>query len=152
MSGREGVSGEHLGQALSAPGKSSSSNLRHVIFLTEKDVGTLCLGFVGMSREGTHSRFCITPKLMGQDTCGVSSHRRRKMEAPPYTFWIPGGMIANKLTARTEPFLRQSDMSQDDEVYIRSRPTTVAHWPGRFRFIQDRIAQRTQAANSPEAG
>ena len=138
-----------MGPARGAPGKLSSSNLCHVIFISEDDVSTLCLGFVGVSRGGSHSRFCITPKLMGKDTCGVSSHRSSKMDVPPNTFWIPGGAIANKLTARTEPFLRLSEMSQTDEEYIRSGPTTVARWPERFQVILDRMTKRARPSLSP---
>ncbi len=135
------TSGGALRQVQSAPGKLPAS-LSKVVYIKPTDVRTLCLGYVGASKGGIHARFCIARKLRGQNHCGTSSHAKSKMTVSGSTFWLPGGTILDKATAKTSPCLKEADLSEDDVEYLKAINAPPQRWPEHFQRIQERINRR----------
>lgn len=135
-------------QVHSAPGKLQPGLLK-AIHITPSNVNNLCLGFVGASKVGVHARFCVARKLKGENHCGVGSHGsiKSKMAVGGATFWLPGGSILEKATARTSPFLLEADMSQDDIEYIQAQKAPATRWPEYFKRIQNLIDSRKRATD-----
>ena len=76
-----------------------TSTVGKVVFISNQDVGKLCLGKIG-----TQSRFCIAPKVDGENHCGVGAHGKFKIEGIKGNhYYPPGGINRGKPTARIEP-------------------------------------------------
>lgn len=121
--------------ARSAPSKIGSSKLLRAVFIGANEVESMCLGFVG-----NKSRFCIAPKLRGSLDCGVISHKKHKMVVEADTFWMPGGSILNKPTARTELCVPCGDLSEDAVSLLRNTLCAEHRWPAQFKLVMDRAA------------
>ena len=63
-----------------------TSTFGKVVFISKEDLGHVCCGKIG-----TSSRFCIEPKLEGEEHCGVPSHARAKMAGIEGDSFYPPG-------------------------------------------------------------
>ena len=125
-----GISDGNTSGIRSAPTKLGSSKLLKAVFIGANELESLCLGFVG-----NKSRFCIAPKTKGGMDCGVVSHKRNKMEPPADTFWLPGGSILNKPTAKNDLCIPIGGLSENAMTILTEGLLTEARWVGQFKDI-----------------
>ena len=135
--------------ANSAPSKIGGSKLLRAVFIGVNELESMCLGFVG-----NKARFCIAPKTKGGRDCGVISHQRQKMKVAADTFWMPGGSILNKPTARSELCIPCSDLSEGSLMLLRDALCLEHHWPAQFKLVMDRVeaAKARRASRSRSSG
>ena len=99
-----------------------SSTFGKVIFISERDLGFLCLGKIGGS-----SRFCIEERVDGENHCGKSTHGKRKMDVIVEAYYGPGGMVHQCRTARIEPMVLKAQLPPD-MVDIFENPVERSDW------------------------
>ena len=133
-----GFSGSSTSGIRSAPTKLGSSKLLNAVFIGANELESLCFGFVG-----NKSRFCIAQKTKGGMDCGVISHKRSKMEVPTDTFWLPGGSILNKPTAKADICLPLDGLSDNALRILTEGFLSEQRWVDQFKDI---IQQQTAAA------
>lgn len=119
----------------SAPSKIGGSKLLWAVYIGANELESLCLGYVG-----NKSRFCIAPKTNQGMDCGVISHKKHKMKVTADTFWMPGGSIVNKPTARSELCVSCSDLSEDLLALLCDSLCVEHRWPAQFKLVMDRTA------------
>ena len=126
-----GTSGNTAGPS-SAPTKLGSSKLLKAVFIGPTELESLCLGYVG-----NKARFCIARKIRGGPDCGVSSHKTPKMSVPVDTFWMPGGSILNKPTAKTELCIPRAGLSTAALTKLTDEVHTEPRWADQFKAIAE---------------
>ncbi len=83
---------------------------QHCIFIDDKALANLCFGVIGMS--GVH--FCVAPKELHYTHCGLPAHtkgirKRNKFKAKLGSFYVPGGSVHGRQTAKMDPSIARAD-------------------------------------------
>jgi len=120
-------------------GTSGSSSLAKAVFIGQHEKDTLCLGYIGK----TKTRFCIARKIKGALNCGVSSHAVNKMNVAVDTFWVPGGDLVDKPTAKADipPIGLHDNLSLNSLEILRNGLYPLVRWPEHFKQIVARSAE-----------
>ncbi len=135
------------GRPQSAPAKppAKPSLLTKAVFIGMAEKKSLCLGFVGSTKQ----RFCIAPKLEGKNHCGVVNHGKSKMIIEEAAFWVPGGTLVKYPTARSDiPHIPLEGLKKASLELLQTQAALPQRWPEQFELIRNRQATKSVSSSS----
>ena len=96
-----------------------------LVLISKEDMGVLCCGFVGRSRE----RFCGAARLEGKKHCGMRSHERAKMVVSEDTYFVSGGVVNDRPLVKADPFVRAQAIPEALTTrFVLGVEDTIQNW------------------------
>ena len=126
------------------PAAKGTGKPQHCIFIDDAAMANLCFGIIG-----TGERFCLAEKIQGYTHCGISAHARgtrkkNKAKVVVDAFYVPGGTILARPTAKTDPMILKRDAPRKYLRQLETSKLTTAEWKNLI------IDARTHVENSGE--
>ncbi len=92
------------------PPAKGTGKLQRCVYINNAAMANLCFGLIGSGE-----RFCLAKKMGSYTHCGVPAHakgtrKKNKAKVVADAYYVLGGMILQRPTAKVDPMIRQVDI------------------------------------------